>query len=78
LAIQHISITLRQEFGRQLRLARQAKNLTQAELAARVGSTQGKVSEIESGRGNPTLASCARLAHAVGCILTLTLAAQDT
>ncbi len=49
-----------------LRAARQAKRLSQAELAERVGVSRQTVNMIENGDYNPTLALCLRLCHALG------------
>ncbi len=49
-----------------LRAVRQAKGLSQAELAERVGVSRQTVNMIENGDYNPTLALCLRLCHALG------------
>jgi putative transcriptional regulator len=49
-----------------LKLARVEINLTQAELADRVGVTRQTVGLIEGGGYNPTLQLCIRLARATG------------
>ena len=41
--------------GQQIRVLRQEKNLTQAELAERAGIGPKYVGEIERGRTNPTM-----------------------
>ena len=57
-----------QEHGipNQLKLARVARNLTQAELADLVGVTRQTIGLIEGGGYNPTLQLCIRLARATG------------
>jgi putative transcriptional regulator len=49
-----------------VKLARVERDLTQAELAARVGVTRQTIGLIESGHYNPTLNLCLALAHALG------------
>ena len=49
-----------------LKLARVERNLTQAELAERVGVTRQTIGLIEGGGYNPTLNLCLRLARATG------------
>jgi putative transcriptional regulator len=49
-----------------LKLARVEKNLTQAELAERVGVTRQTIGLIEAGGYNPTLNLCLRLARETG------------
>ena len=49
-----------------LKLARVEQNLTQAELAERVGVTRQTIGLIEVGRYNPTLKLCIGLARATG------------
>lgn len=49
-----------------LKLARVESNLTQAELAKRVGVTRQTIGLIEGGGYNPTLNLCLRLARATG------------
>jgi putative transcriptional regulator len=57
-----------QEHGipNRLKLARVERNLTQAELAERVGVTRQTIGLIEGGGYNPTLQLCIRLARATG------------
>jgi putative transcriptional regulator len=49
-----------------LKLARVARNLTQAELADLVGVTRQTIGLIEGGGYNPTLNLCLKLARATG------------
>lgn len=48
-----------------VRRLRKARGLSQAELADLVGVTQGLISKIENGDGNPTLETIMRLAVAL-------------
>lgn len=45
---------------------REAKGLTQQELAHAAGMKQPRIAEIERGSANPTLLTLARIAHALG------------
>lgn len=49
-----------------LKLARVEHDLTQAELAAKVGVTRQTIGLIENGGYNPTLHLCIRVAKALG------------
>jgi len=50
---------------------RRAAGLTQRQLAARSGVQQADISRIEAGDANPTLATVAALAYALGAELSL-------
>lgn len=64
-------------FGAYYRLAREifdlrkAAGLTQRQLAARSGVQQADISRIEAGDANPTLATIAALAYALGAEVSL-------
>jgi putative transcriptional regulator len=49
-----------------LKLARVEHNLTQAELAQKVGVTRQTIGLIENGRYNPTLHLCTAIARVLG------------
>lgn len=49
-----------------IRDLRQARQMTQEDLAAKSGITQQAISKIEMGGGNPTASTLARLAVALG------------
>lgn len=55
--------------------ARAAAGISQAEVAARMGTTQSAVARLESGRGkhSPSLATLRKYAQALGCHLDLRL-----
>jgi transcriptional regulator with XRE-family HTH domain len=61
------------EFGRRLREARLRAGISQVELAARLGMTQGYVSHVERGAQNISLSACEAFAAAVGCKFTAAL-----
>jgi len=52
-----------------LRAARAARNLSQAELADRVGVTRQTISAIERGDYNPTINLCISICKALGVTL---------
>ena len=53
--------------------ARAAANLTQEELARRLGTTQSAVARLEGGRVSPSFATLRRYAEATGTRLTVDL-----
>ena len=53
--------------------ARAAANLTQAELAQRLGTTQSAIARLEGGRISPSFATLRRYAEATGTRLTVGL-----
>ena len=50
--------------------ARAAANLTQSELAARIGTTQSAIARLEGGRLSPSVRTLRRYAEATGMRLT--------
>lgn len=54
------------EFRRALSAARLAAGLTQAGLAAKVGTTQSAIARLERGTGTPTVETLCRLADVLG------------
>ena len=56
--------------GASLRSARRRAGLTQAELAARAGTSQATISAYEHGRKAPSIETLGRLLAAVGARLT--------
>lgn len=60
------------KFGKQLEVAyqisqlRKQKGMSQAELAKKIGSTQGNIARIETGRQNFTTEILLRIAKALG------------
>ena len=53
--------------------ARARCNLTQAELAEKMGTSQSAIARLESGKAKPTLATLRRLAKATGMRLKISL-----
>jgi len=51
--------------------ARTAANLTQSEVAARIGTTQSAIARLEGGRLSPSVSTLRRYAEATGTRLTL-------
>ncbi len=59
------SLSLREFFGRNLRLERTRADLTQEQLAGLVGTSQGHLSEIERGAAWASLEMVERVAKAL-------------
>ena len=57
--------------------ARAAANLTQAELARRIGTTQSAIARLEGGKVSPSFATLRRYARATGTRLTVGLVQTD-
>ena len=57
--------------------ARTAANLTQSELAARIGTTQSAIARLEGGRLSPSVRTLRRYAEATGMRLTFGLERTD-
>lgn len=56
--------------------ARTSARLSQADLAARLGTTQSAIARLESGRISPSLSTLRRYAEATGTRLTFSLTAR--
>ncbi len=61
------------ELAERVRQAREHVGLTQAELAARIGSTQPAVARLEAGGSTPSFATLRRIASALGFELVVEL-----
>ena len=63
------------EFLDQILKARAETGVTQAELAAKIGTTQSAIARLESGSGthSPTIATLHKYAHALGYKLKIEL-----
>ena len=55
-----------EKLGKNLKRIRTAKGISQGEIGRRLGVDKGFVSNIEHGKTNPTLATIAKLAKAIG------------
>lgn len=64
------------EVARELVRARAKAGLTQAELAARMGTSQAAVARMESGRTLPSTKTLMRYAEATGCRPVIRLVAR--
>ncbi len=64
--------------GRRVGEVRRKAGLTQEQLGARIGTTMKNVQRIEGGRQNLTLATLARLAHALGAAVDELVAAAPS
>ena len=60
---------LRGRVGARVKQLRQARRLTQEQLAERAGLSYKFIGEVERGRGNPTLTTLAALSDALGVVL---------
>ena len=63
------------EIGRMVREVREARGLSQRQLAERMGTTQSVVGRLEAGGSKPTIVTLERVAHALG--LRLEVRFQD-
>ena len=60
---------IRLHFGQRLKELREAKNLTQEDLAAIVGVHQTYIGKIETGKANPSLLLMYKLTRAIDITL---------
>lgn len=65
------------EIAAMVRLNRESQGLTQHQLATRMGSTQSVVARWERGEHEITMANLARIADALGVVLTLRFGTKD-
>ena len=66
------------ELLRALAKRREELGLSQTEVAARMGTSQSTLARLEQGNANPTLATVARLAKALGQKVEWRLIDEDT
>ena len=59
-------LTPRYEIVEQLKAARKAQDMTQEDLAAKVGTKKSNISRFESGRYNPSLDFLIKVAASLG------------
>lgn len=64
------------ELAERVREARERLGVTQAELAARIGSTQPAIARLEAGGVTPSLVTLRRIAAALGLELIVELRAR--
>jgi ribosome-binding protein aMBF1 (putative translation factor) len=64
------------DLAERVRQARERLGLTQAELAARIGSTQPAMARLEGGGVTPSLVTLRRIASALGLELVVELRAR--
>lgn len=69
--IEYEKLQPRYEAIRQIIAARKEQNITQAELAKRVGTQKSNISRLESGNYNPSLDFLAKVAESLGKSLTV-------
>ncbi len=55
------------DIARELVAARSRAGLTQAEVAARMGTTQSVIARLEGGSRQPSMRTVQRYAQAIGC-----------
>ena len=55
-----------ERLGKNLKRIRQAKNISQGEISRILEVDKGFISNIEAGKTNPTLATIAKIAKAIG------------
>lgn len=66
-------LTPRYELVEQLKAARKAQDMTQEDLAAKVGTKKSNISRFESGRYNPSLDFVIKVAGSLGKQLQINL-----
>jgi len=54
------------QLGKNLKRIRLTKGITQGDIVRKLGVGRGFISNIENGKANPTLATIAKLAKALG------------
>ena len=67
----------RYEIVELLKTARKAQDITQEDLAARVGTKKSNISRFESGRYNPSLDFLIKVSNSLGLQLQITLKGSD-
>lgn len=71
--IEYEKLRPRYEAIEQIISARKEQNITQAELAKRVGTQKSNISRLESGNYNPSLDFLAKVAESLGKKISVTL-----
>ena len=70
-------LTPRYEIVELLKTARKAQDITQEDLAQRVGTKKSNISRFESGRYNPSLDFLIKVSNSLGLQLQITLKGSD-
>src|SRR3954447_2729471 len=65
------------QIGERVREIRRKRNMTLADVAETSQLTKGFISQVESGRSNPSLASLSRISQALDVPLAVLIAPQD-
>ena len=71
--IEYEKLKPRYEAIEQIIRARKEQNITQAELAKRVGTQKSNISRLESGNYNPSLEFLAKIAESLGKKISVTI-----
>ena len=71
--IEYEKLKPRYEAIEQIIRARKEQNITQAELAKRVGTQKSNISRLESGNYNPSLDFLAKIAESLGKKISVTI-----
>ena len=71
--IEYEKLRPRYEAIEQIISARKEQNITQAELAKRVGTQKSNISRLESGNYNPSLDFLAKIAESLGKKISVTI-----
>ena len=58
--------TLMFKLGKNVKRIREQKEMTQGDICRAVGFDRAQISNIEAGKGNPTLATIEKIAKALG------------
>ena len=67
----------RYEIVELLKTARKAQDITQEDLAARIGTKKSNISRFESGRYNPSLDFLIKVSNSLGLQLQITVKGSD-
>jgi predicted transcriptional regulator len=68
---------LRAQLLKSLTAMRQARDISQTEVARRMGTTQSAISDLEGGGTDPRISTLQRYARAIGCQVILTWEATE-
>lgn len=71
------NLTVRDWLVQEIVRVRQEENMTQAELAKKIGIQQSNVSRLERGRSNPSIEFMERVAQGLGRKLKIEFVKED-